>query len=84
MEESPSFGDPIRGRDFLNPGFSHRLWIPAFAGMTIKGKTTPPLRVVVEKPLVGEGIPIIEWFTVGTGLRACPDEGQPRRAGQPF
>ena len=26
-----------------------------------------------------EGIPIIELFTVGTGLRACPDEGQPRR-----
>ena len=26
-----------------------------------------------------EGIPIIELFAVGTGLRACPDEGQPRR-----
>ena len=26
-----------------------------------------------------EGIPIIELFAVRTGLRACPDEGQPRR-----
>ena len=28
---------------------------------------------LLRKPLVGEGIPIIESFTVGTGLRACPD-----------
>ncbi len=31
-----------------------------------------PLEGSVEKPSGGEGIPIIELFTVGTGPRACP------------
>ena len=43
----------------------------------------PPVKGLLKKSSRRtEGIPIIELFTVGTGLRACPDEGQPWRAGQ--
>ncbi len=45
----------------------------------LQGLLKKPLKKVHRKPHRGEGIPIIELFAVGTGLRACPDEGQPRR-----
>ncbi len=74
-----------------------RKWIPAFAGMTAKTENRAQAQVLLPPrwgfsttPCQGGkghvpdegGIPSIELFIVGTGLRACPDEGQPRRAGQ--
>ena len=59
-------------------GFSHffmETHAPVHPDSTHFAVPTP--RRPVEKPLVGEGIPIIEWFTAGTGrdLWDNPEEG---------